>query len=209
MGDLAVAIVDLARNAERRRESRRQFREATKTIAVELLRHLRVGDEVEVDIGAVDSEGFSLPTGLYRVERVTWPVLNPAPPFIDPDGEMEFGYINHPEGAATLVRYDTESTRWSTKRSHKGAVLLDVRTPLLPSSDFDQDWPVQGRSVERVPLADEQHVIQTELYLATDADLFTFADELNELVTQMSSRFKTDADRFRAAVDNIARLGPR
>jgi hypothetical protein len=205
MGDLAQAIVDLGRSSEQRRNTRRQFREATAVVIEELLRHLRVGDEAAF---RADEDDPASESHAYRVERVTWPLVDNR--WRDPDGFLAGGSggdleeWNHPRGGQTLVRYDQ---RFAEGDYLDGAVLFDPRVSYVDGDGIEH--PAAGRSIVRITPADETHSPDVDLHLATDTDLMRFAADAIEIVRKLNREFSEDAARFAEATDAIARLAPR
>lgn len=57
MTDLAAAIVDLGKSAQSRKSARRHLEEAAATVAAAIRKHLRRGDEVEVEYLALTWNG--------------------------------------------------------------------------------------------------------------------------------------------------------
>src|SRR6266511_4168527 len=78
---VTLAVLDLVRQAELRRQDRERFRDAVELATWTLLEHLRVGDQAQVG------------EALYRVEQITWPEA-------DPEGQER----PHPHGAMALLR---------------------------------------------------------------------------------------------------------
>lgn len=197
MGDLAVAIVNLSRNAERRREARRFLRESVPVVATEILRHLRVGDQVSFR-GSQDGVERDR---IYRIERVGWD--------INEIEDRDHGYPGTPfpsKGASSLVLY-RETHTLVPGRAYEGAVLVDVR------SAPDEAFEISSFSdkVYRIPPGgeDERHRYDADLHLATDDELAQFASDAERVVESFNRTIGSEAAYFKRVAGDITKLAPK
>lgn len=201
MGDLAVAMVDLARSAEERRVARRHLRQSVEVVAYEILRHMRTGDYA----------AFPDPTGLsegnirhfYVAEAVSWPQKprgsgegGPADRFGDPAGVGLVRYV----GSPTLPGN-------SAKPIVHGGVMNDPREPWQTNDGVD--WVPLGRDLIWCEPQVERVRYEAKLHLANDEELGLFADEALVLTKMLGKQLHRHAGQFRTAADKLTKLSPR
>lgn len=206
MGDLAQAIVDLGINADRRRQARKTLKFAVETVVSELLRHLRVGDWV---ILPANEDEFPLDIDrTYRVEKITWDVIDTEPYGPDPDTIHPPHIYQHEQGATTLVRYDGLGLVPRPATPYDGAVLLDPRRPMKWDHPAlgELTHAVHGRGVYLFKSADDDRRWQTKLHLATDADLAQFADEAVRVAREFTKQHANQASLYSDAAGSIMRM---
>jgi hypothetical protein len=213
MGDLAKAIVDLGVSAQRRRDARRDLRDAIAAVVGEMTRHLRAGDWVT--LYANDADPFDSDT-VWAIERVSWPVSNPH---VGRDGRCTDGLsfderhsstFDHPRGANALVLYaGVKMLKPSTR--YDGAVIADPRVPWQSTAADGtvEVYPVKGRDIGRIEGSDEGRPYFADLFLATDVQQLRFADNAVRVMEAFADRFDSNAERYRKASQTIAKLAPR
>ncbi len=170
---VTLAVLDLVRQAELRRQDRERFRDAVELAAWTLLEHLRVGDQAQVG------------EALYRVEQITWQ-----------EADASGAERPHPHGAMALLREDHVlgtllSGRTRRKQAEARATLRQVRRfALLPAVDDKVAYDlIPATDDDRMDFAQElPEVIQT---LAVDvaAHAAEFRERTEEVVRVLLGRF--------------------
>lgn len=169
MPDLArvtLAVLELARQSELRRQDRERFRDAVELAAWTLLEYLRVGDQARVG------------DALYRVEQITWPEA-------DPDEGRE---RPHPHGAMALLREDRVlgTLRYGLtrrKQAEAHAAIRQIRRfALLSTADDKVVYDlIPATDDDRMDFAEElPHVLQ-----ALAVDVAAHAAEFRERTEQV------------------------
>jgi hypothetical protein len=169
---VTLAVLDLVRQAELRRQDRERFRDAVELATWTLLEHLRVGDQAQV--GQV----------LYRVEQITWP-----------EADAQGGERPHPHGAMALLRQDRVlgTLRYGftrRKQAEARAALRQVRRfALLPAVDDKVSYDlIPATDDDRMDLAQELPDILQALAVEVAAHAAEYRDRTEEVVRALLDR---------------------
>jgi hypothetical protein len=182
MGDLADALMVLSREANGRRQARKQLREAVTTIGTAMLdAGLRAGDRVYLHEGT--------PGGNFEVVSVTWPVsqwANDVSPFLCPEPKN------------TLV--------FGTK-----AVLVDVRGDYHDGSNLHHPVGRTIRDAAALRSTWDEHDDEPdpfELRLATDEELVQFCRNAAIVARKFAELLAEQERSFTAAAQAVTKLVP-
>jgi hypothetical protein len=169
---VTLAVLDLVRQAELRRQDRERFRDAVELATWTLLEHLRVGDQAQVG------------ETLYRVEQITWPET-------DPEGRESL----HPHGAMALLRQDRVlgTLRYGftrRKQAEARAALRQVRRfALLPAVDEKVAYDlIPATDDDRADFAHELPEVIQALAVDVAANASEFRDRTEEVVRALLVR---------------------
>jgi hypothetical protein len=173
---VTLAVLDLVRQAELRRQDRERFRDAVELATWTLLEHLRVGDQAQVG------------QALYRVEQITWPETDP-----------ERRERPHPHGAMALLREDRVlgTLRYGftrRKQSEARAALRQVRrfAPLPASDDTVAYDLIPATDDDRMDFGQELPEVIRALAVDVAAHAAEFTDRTEEVVRVLLARQSGD-----------------
>jgi hypothetical protein len=174
---VTLAVLDLVRQAELRRQDRERFRDAVELAAWTLLEHLRVGDQAQVG------------EALYRVEQITWPETDAA----------QGGERPHPHGAMALLRQDRVlgTLRYGftrRKQAEARAALRQIRRfALLPAADNKVAYNlIPATDDDRMDFAQELPEVIQALAVDVAAHAAEFTDRAEEVVRVLLARQSGD-----------------
>ncbi len=169
---VTLAVLDLVRQAELRRQDRERFRDAVELATWTLLEHLRVGDQAQVG------------EALYRVEQITWPEA-------DAEGQER----PHPHGAMALLRENRVlgTLRYGftrRKQAEARAALRQIRRfGLLPASDDEVAYElIPATDDDRMDFAQELPDVIQALAVDVAAHAAEFRDRTEEVVRVLLPR---------------------